>query len=161
MTDKQSYVCIGSIGAYRPDDVIAEGALPPERIEALLDAGLIKVVVSDDLPTSSPVDSVTLAWFNDATGFQAQNWDAAVEMVLIGQLAVKLAASESQPATLPEAPAPEPAPPVEAAPAPAPTAEPAPQPEPTVADIKAALDAKGVKYSTRDTKADLLALLNA
>lgn len=165
MTDKQSYVCIGSIGAYRPDDVIAEGVLPPKRIEALLDAGLIKVVVSDDLPASSPVDSVTLAWFNDATGFQAQSWDAAVEMVLIGQLAVKLAASKSQPATLPETPtpAPEPAPPVEAvpAPAPAPAAEPAPQPEPTVADIKAALDAKGVKYSNRDTKADLLALLNA
>ncbi len=159
MTDKQSYVCIGSIGAYRPGDIIAEGALPPERIEALLDSGLIKVALNDEPPTLSPVDSVTLAWFNDATGFQAQSWDAAVEMVLIGQLAVKLAAPESLPAMLPEmpAPAPEPTPPVEAAPAP----EPAPRFEPTVADIKAALDAKGVKYSTRDTKADLLALLNA
>ena len=159
MTDKQSYVCIGSIGAYRPGDIIAAGTLTDERIKSLLDAGMIKATVGDQTPTPPPVDSVTLAWFNDATGFQAQSWDAAVEMVLIGQLAVKLAAPESLPAMLPEmpAPAPEPTPPVEAAPAP----EPAPQLEPTVADIKAALDAKGVKYSTRDTKADLLALLNA
>ena len=133
---------------------------PPNRVRNGMQFGVHTALrTTDQTPTPPPVDSVTLAWFNDATGFQAQSWDAAVEMVLIGQLAVKLAAPESLPAMLPEmpAPAPEPTPPVEAAPAP----EPAPQLEPTVADIKAALDAKGVKYSTRDTKADLLALLNA
>lgn len=145
MTDKQSYVCIGSIGVYRPGDAIAEGALTDERIKSLLDAGMIKLV-SDELPISSPVDSVTLAWFNEAAGLQAQSWSAAVEMVLIGQLAVKLAAP--QPATDPIKPEP--------------TAEPAttvPNTDMTVGEIKAALDAKGVTYTTRDTKADLLALL--
>lgn len=153
MTDKQSYVCIGSIGAYRPGDAIAEGALTDERIKSLLDSGMIELV-DDELPTSSPVDSVTLTWFTEATGLQAQSWSAAVEMVLIGQLAVKLAVPESQPAALPATnpikpePTPEPA-------AKAPTA-PA---DMTVGEIKAALDAKGVTYTTRDTKADLLALL--
>ena len=145
MTDKQSYVCIGSIGAYRPGDAIAEGALTDERIKSLLDAGMIKLV-SDELPISSPVDSVTLAWFNEAAGLQAQSWSAAAEMVLIGQLAVKLASP--QPATDPIKPEP--------------TAEPAttvPNTDMTVGEIKAALDAKGVTYTTRDTKADLLALL--
>lgn len=155
MTDKQSYVCIGSIGAYRPGDAIAEGALTDERIKSLLDAGMIKA--GDGVQSKSDeklAAGMTLSEFSESCGIAADTWSDVFELIKAGQDAIAQLAGlkAALPATDPIKP--------ESTPAPAATVPPAPA-DMSVAEIKAALDAKGVTYTTRDTKADLLALLTA